>query len=150
MSKPFLRILFISFGIFIVGKIQSCQNREHLVDCFPLSFIHVDIHLDLPIYHKIRNIGGWMNITQSESGTQGLIVVRTSSGFLAFDRNAPHICPSDNTILQVKNNIKIVCPADGAEWMLLTGEPIKGTNRPLKQYPTQLNSSGNILSIYNQ
>ena len=75
-------------------------------------------------------------------------MVRNNGGFKVYDRNAPHICPDANTTLSVAENIKIVCPKDGAEWILLTGEPVKVANVPPKTYPYTYDPSSNVLSVY--
>ena len=111
--------------IFSTLIINSCGNREETVSCFPEVPINVVINLNLPAYYELQNVNGWIYLNQIESGTRGLIIVRTTNGFKVFDRNAPHICPDNNTTLIVDSNIKIVCPKDGAEWILLTGEPTK-------------------------
>jgi len=68
---------------------------------------------------------------------------------MVYDRNAPHLCPDTNTTLNVEDNIKIVCPKDGAEWILLTGQPIKVANIAPKTYPYNYNPQTGILNIYN-
>ena len=89
-----------------------------------------------------------MYIDEQSSGTRGLIVVRSTTGFKVYDRNAPHICPDHDTTLEVQNNIKIVCPKDGAEWILLTGQPTKISGLPPKTYLYTYDSFNNILNIY--
>jgi hypothetical protein len=74
--------------------------------------------------------------------------VKYGNEFLVFDRNAPHICPDSNTTLEVVNNNKIVCPKDGAEWMI-NGTPIKISSLPPKNYASSYSSSTGILTIYN-
>ena len=93
-------------------------------------------------------MGHWIYINEQQSGTRGLIVVNTGTGFKVYDRNAPHLCPDSNTTLEVQNNMKIVCPKDGAEWILTDGTPIKNTNMPPKTYPASYNIGSGILSVY--
>ena len=135
--------------IFSTLIINSCGNREETVSCFPEVPINVVINLNLPAYYELQNINGWIYLNQIESGTRGLIIVRTTNGFKVFDRNAPHICPDNNTTLIVDSNIKIVCPKDGAEWILLTGEPTKISQVSPKTYRYNFDSNANVLSIFN-
>ena len=135
--------------IFSTLIINSCGNREETVSCFPEVPINVVINLNLPAYYELQNVNGWIYINQLESGTRGLIIVRTTNGFKVFDRNAPHICPDNNTTLIVDSNIKIVCPKDGAEWILLTGEPTKISQVSPKTYRYNFDSNANVLSIFN-
>ena len=135
--------------IFSTLIINSCGNREETVSCFPEVPINVVINLNLPAYYELQNVNGWIYLNQIESGTRGLIIVRTTNGFKVFDRNAPHICPDNNTTLIVDSNIKIVCPKDGAEWILLTGEPTKISQVSPKTYRYNFDSNANLLSIFN-
>ena len=135
--------------IFSTLIINSCGNREETVSCFPEVPINVVINLNLPAYYELQNVNGWIYLNQIESGTRGLIIVRTTNGFKVFDRNAPHICPDNNTTLIVDSNIKIVCPKDGAEWILLTGEPTKISQVSPKTYRYNFDSTANVLSIFN-
>lgn len=148
--KKFLSIIALS-ALLIISflTIKSCGTREDTVSCFPDTNIGVQLNLNLPAYYPLQTVGGWAYINEQSSGTRGLIVVRTASGFNIYDRNAPHICPDANTTLSVENDIKIICPKDGAEWILLTGQPTKVASIAPKMYTYTYNAAGNILSIYN-
>jgi nitrite reductase/ring-hydroxylating ferredoxin subunit len=118
------------------------------VSCFPESPINVVLNLNLPTYYPLQNVGGWIYVDEQSSGTRGLIVVRTTNGFKIYDRNAPHLCPDNNTTLSVENNIKIVCPKDQAEWILITGEPTNVAKIPPKTYRYSFDAATGILSIF--
>ncbi|MEJ8598944.1 hypothetical protein JSO62_09660 [Riemerella anatipestifer] len=144
-----LKILVISGLVFT----NSCKNREETVSCFPNTMVNVNLNLNLPLYQKLMNVGGWIYVNEQNSGTRGLIVVRTgTTTFKAYDRNAPHICPASDTTLEVKDDIKIVCPKDGAEWHLLaslSGQPTKISQVPPKNYLTYYDAVSNVLTIRN-
>jgi len=145
-----IKQIFSCIGIFVFCQTMvQCQNEDSTIGCFPNSTINVDIDLSYSQYQKLDVTGGWVYIKEQASGTRGLIVVRTSStgGFKAYDRNAPHICPGNHTTLEVKDDFKIFCPEDGAEWILSSGEPIKIAHVPPKTYNVYY--SGNILLIRN-
>lgn len=151
MKKTFSLYSILILLMFSALSISSCRNHEDTVSCFPSVPINVTLDLNLAGYYDLQNTGGWMYIDELQSGTRGLIVVRTNNSntpFLVFDRNAPHLCPDSNTTLEVKDGIKIICPKDGAEWMLLSGQPTAVANVPPKTYPAQYNSSTNTLQIY--
>ena len=149
MNKPtslfFALILLIISGL----NINSCSEREETVSCFPNTSINVILNLNLPAYYALQTEGNWMYINEQLAGSRGLIVVRISGGFKIYDRNAPHICPETNSTLNVVDNIKITCAADGAEWILLTGQPLKVAQIPPKMYPYSFNAANNTLTIYN-
>lgn len=129
--------------------IKSCGERNETVDCFPRTNINVMLNLNLPAYNNLQYVGGWIYIDEQSSGTRGLIVVRTSNGFKAYDRNAPHLCPATNTILKVVDGIKIVCDKDESEWILLTGQPTKIAKIAPKTYFTNFDPMSGSLTIYN-
>lgn len=145
LSTRFLSI-FLIISWFLIPF--SCKDREETVNCFPLNDINVVLNLNLPAYQNLQNVGGWIYVDEQSSGTRGLIVVRTTNGFKIYDRNAPHICPDDNTTLNVTENIKIFCPKDGAEWILLTGQPTNIATVPPKTYLYNYDSATNVISIF--
>ncbi len=137
----FLFIL-LSFLAISCGKDdESVQNS-----CFPKSTINVQINTSLAGYQNLNQNGGWIYYNGELAGTKGLIIVNAgSAGYKAYDRNAPHICPTDNSRLKVESDFLIVCPEDGAQWILTTGQPTAVADRAPVQYFTSRN--GNILSI---
>lgn len=150
MKNKIVGSLFLIF--LMVGTTfftRSCGERNETVRCFPIVPINVVLNLSLPAYQNLQNVGGWLYINEQSSGTRGLIVVKTTTGFMIYDRNAPQLCPDTNTTLEVVDNLKIVCPKDGAEWILLTGQPTKVAAIPPKIYPYVYNPSSNSLTIYN-
>jgi len=127
--------------------INSCRERDDTVSCFPDSVISVKLNLSLPQYYILQTTGGWLYIDEQQSGTRGLIVVRTTTGFKIYDRNAPHLCPDTDTTLEVKNGTSVYCPQDDAEWILITGQPSKVAKTAPKTYGYDY--VNNTLSIYN-
>jgi hypothetical protein len=149
MKKTFSILSLITLLIFSILSIKSCGSREDTVSCFPSSPINVTLNLNLPAYYALNQVGGWVYINEQQSGTRGLIVVRASDAtFKVYDRNAPHICPDNNTTLEVQDNIRVICPKDNAQWILLTGQPTAVANVPPKTYLYNYDPSGKILNIY--
>ncbi len=142
-------ILVLTLIISTLFITNSCSSRDETMSCFPDVNINVVLNLNLPAYQNLQTVGGWIYVDEQSSGTRGLIVVRTTNGFKIYDRNAPHICPDGSTTLMVENNIKIICPKDGAEWILLTGEPIKISQLAPKTYSYNIDSISNTLFIQN-
>ena len=143
-----LKTFFILLIFSLLSLVISCESRAETVSCFPSQIINVQLNLNLPAYANDLNTKGWIYINEQQSGTRGLILVKTGTGFKVYDRNAPHLCPDANTTLEVQNNIKIVCPKDGAEWILQDGTPIKGSGLPPKSYKYSYNAATGIISIY--
>ena len=143
-----LKAFFILLVFSLLSLVISCESRADTVNCFPSQIINVQLNLNLPAYAIDLNTKGWIYINEQQSGTRGLILVKTGTGFKVYDRNAPHLCPDANTTLEVQNNIKIVCPKDGAEWILQDGTPIKDSGLPPKSYDYSYNAATGIISIY--
>ncbi|MNK31123.1 hypothetical protein D3C87_495460 [compost metagenome] len=139
--------LILTFSLLTFNS--SCSERNETVSCFPNALVSVQLNLNLGSYYKLQNVGGWIYEEQIGSGTRGLIVVRVTNGFKIYDRNAPHICPDNETTLVVKNETAIHCPKDGAEWILITGQPTAVAKIAPKTYPYSYDPNTNILSIYN-
>jgi len=142
-----LFILILTFSLLTFNS--SCSERNETVSCFPNATVSVQLNLNLPLYYALQNVGGWIYVDEVGAGTRGLIVVRITSGFKVYDRNAPHICPDTDTTLEVKNGTSVYCPKDNAEWILITGQPTAVANVSPKTYGYSFDSSSNILSIYN-
>ena len=143
-----LKAFFILLVFSLLSLVISCESRADTVSCFPSQIINVQLNLNLPAYANDLNTKGWIYINEQQSGTRGLILVKTGTGFKVYDRNAPHLCPDANTTLEVQNNIKIVCPKDGAEWILQDGTPIKGSGLPPKSYDYSYNAATGDLLIH--
>lgn len=149
MKKTFSIISFFILLTFSLLNLNSC-NTQDTVSCFPNAPVNVSINLNLPAYNNLNQPGGWIYLNlEGSTGTRGLIVVRRSdTQFMAYDRNAPHICPDNNTTLEVKNGTSIICPKDNAEWLLLTGDPTAVANIPPKTYAYNYNPATKDLNIF--
>ena len=143
-----LKAFFILLVFSLLSLVISCESRAETVSCFPSQIINVQLNLTFPAYAIDLNTKGWIYINEQQSGTRGLILVKTGTGFKVYDRNAPHLCPDMNTTLIVQDRIKIVCPKDGAEWILRDGTPIKGTGLPPKSYDYSYNAATGDLLIH--
>ncbi|MGU3377258.1 hypothetical protein [Chryseobacterium sp. M5A1_1a] len=150
MKKTFSILSIFILLIFSNLSINSCGSREDTVNCFPNNPINVTLNLNLPAYNALTYDNGWVYINEQQSGTRGLIVVRVGNSFKVYDRNAPHLCPDNDTTLEVKDNIAILCPKDNTRWILRTGEPQSGskTSLPPKTYPFNYEPTSKVLNIY--
>lgn len=148
MKKSFSILSIIILLVFNTLIINSCSNRNDTVSCFPNNPINVTLNLNLPAYYDLTYSGGWKYINEQQSGSRGLIVVRAGNDFKIYDRNAPHICPDSNTTLEVQDNIRVVCPKDNAQWILVTGQPTAVANVQPKTYLYTYNPATNTLNIY--
>ena len=151
MKPSLLKIIIpILLAFSALKTLNSCSNREETTSCFPNQFISVQLNISLPAYYQLQNVGGWVYISEQQSGTRGLIIYRASAtSFKIYDRNAPHICPDTNTTLEVEGGTLVICKKDNAKWFLMNGAPAEVSAYPLKQYFSTFNPSTNVLNIYN-
>lgn len=144
----FLLSILLIFSTLILLK--SCSTREETSSCFPRPLISVQLNLNMPSYFSLQNVGGWVYISEQQSGSRGLIVTRTSSSeFRVYDRNAPHLCPDLQTTLEVENGSFVVCRKDNAKWFLNSGSPATISPYGLKQYFYSYDSATQTLNIFN-
>lgn len=152
MKLPALKIFWILMMVLTIGFTNSCSEDDGQISCNPEYNVTASINLSLPLYSDLQNPNGWAYVQGEGTGTRGIIVINTGNGFKAYDRNAPHICPTPSSTLEVIEDIKLYCPEDGAEWILLTGQPLENDegfapDRTPRTYQTSL--QGNVLQIFN-
>lgn len=146
MFKKYFRRIWLFVILFIVGFSNSCNDDDGQKNCNPVYTISASINVGLPLYSELET-RGWTYVGGAGTGSRGIIVVKTNSGYKAYDRNAPHICPTTKSTLTVIEDIKLFCEEDGAEWILLTGQPILIADRAPRTYTAQ--RVGDIVNIYN-
>lgn len=137
MKSNKLFFLLNTLIISILFSLNSCREERHNISCLPRVNFHAIYNLNLPLYNPLTLPNGFVELNpDGTNGPRGVIIINTGHGYNAYDRNAPHICPDNDTTLKVVDGIKIVCPKDGAEWMLLTGQPLNDATQgyPLHQY----------------
>lgn len=148
MKKTFSIVSIIILLTISILNINSCSSREDTVSCFPNSPINVIISLNsMPLENSNLQNQQWTYINMDGAGTRGLIIVKTNNGYAAYDRNAPHICPDNNTTLNVEFP-RVICPKDNAKWMILNGEPLEVSSLPLKRYLCNYDQSTNVITVY--
>lgn len=146
MKIPFFRKHSLILLFAGMALLTACLDNDGQMDCNPEYTISATININLPLYSELET-RGWTYVQGTGTGSRGIIVVKTNSGYKAYDRNAPHICPTTGSTLEVIDDIKLYCPHDGAEWILLSGEPISIANRPPRVYAAI--RTGDIITIYN-
>lgn len=79
------RLAFLS--IIFLTVFSSCE-KEPLDEIIPFSFVNMDINLNLIQYQDLRNLGGYVYITEgSGAGYRGIIIYHEGNGvYKAFER----------------------------------------------------------------
>jgi len=153
MNVNKLRRVWVLSVLIFAGLGMSCNEDDGQKSCNPEYVISASININLPLYSELET-RGWTYVGGEGTGTKGIVVVKLTNGsYKAYDRNAPHICPTPNSQLEVIDDSKLHCPEDGAEWILLTGGPIENEDgfapdRAPRVYAAV--RTGSIINIYNQ
>lgn len=149
MKKSFSIVSIFILLTFSLLTINSCGSTEDTVSCFPNAPVNVILPLNsMPLQNSNLQNQQWTYIDMDGAGTRGLIIVKTNNGYNAYDRNAPHLCPDNNTTLNVEYPY-VICPKDNAKWILLNGEPNQISPLPLKRYFCNYDQNTNTITIYN-
>lgn len=142
----FYKTLFLIF--FLSINCISCKDDDTTVSCLPDENVSAQYNLNLPAYSTLTIPNGYYVFpSDGTNGSRGVIVVNTGTGFIAYDRNAPHICPSANSTLVVEDGIKLVCPEDQAEWVLRSGQPVNDQTNGRTPRRFLANVEGSLLTI---
>ncbi|MDH3323818.1 MAG: hypothetical protein OEM04_12550 [Flavobacteriaceae bacterium] len=133
------------FIILLLLTFSCSDSNDDPNNILPNIPVNETIFLDLPQYIDLNHPG---NYAYSGGGISGIIIYRTlGSGYLAFERAAPHLRPQDCSQMKV-NMPFMVCGCDDSKFSILDGSPqTDGVNYPARQYRVTVN--GNTLQINN-
>jgi nitrite reductase/ring-hydroxylating ferredoxin subunit len=137
-----MRKIFILLALF--SFLTSCEKHSDL-----LPDIAVDewVYLNNPSNIALQSPGGW---TYINGGLKGIIIYRYSDKeFKAYERSCPHLSPSQCSKAEVVENILVECPCDGAQFLLVSGEPSTISQYPLKNYTVYYDEYSQSLHIVN-
>jgi nitrite reductase/ring-hydroxylating ferredoxin subunit len=132
-------LLFIVFPLFLGCSDSSFNNTNPYIPNYTFT---VDINMNLAAYQNLKFPSN--AIYYSSVGAKGIYIFNTGSGYNAFDAACPNQVISSCSTMTLKG-INVVCPCDGTEYSLFTGQG--RSQYPLKQYRVEVN--GNVLRVYN-
>lgn len=127
------RILML---FFVVGLL-SCEDDDNRQQNPNLLNIQFDIVLDLnfPQYSQLNFPGNAIYVGGQGIGNDGIIVVNTGSGFVAWDASDPNEFPSNCTRLQISGLTASSTCQNSNSYSLVTGQPLEdGLEFPLLSY----------------
>jgi len=135
---PLLLLVLILPGC---NKDDSPNRNPYLPD-YNFS---LDINLDLPLYSQLNFPSNPVPVFQAGMGINGLIVMNTGSGFVAWEATCPNQPITECSVMQV-DGLNAICPCDGATYNLFNG--LSNLKYPLKQYRVEV-VSASYIRIYN-
>lgn len=142
------KIPALLFCLWVVscGKVSTCPSDM----ATPVNFV---LYVDMPSDNPWAR--GYVIRKGQGAGRGGVIVVpQATGGFRAFELSAPHIGVSEKSTLQVsEDGMRLVCPADGSEFMMLNGMPLEtgSTVSPcgLVEYRTAYSPTQRTVRVFN-
>ncbi len=147
--SEFIRSLGLSSGalmaFYCMGGLTACSSEkgDPAPGKAPGAGAKVDVSLDLNSadYSKLKTNGEFVVLKD-----QPVIVARKNDGtFVALAKECTH---QGTTVSYQAANDRFNCPAHGSNFSA-TGGVLNGpATAPLKQFKTELNSSTNILRVY--
>lgn len=155
MKKIFVTATIIS-ALIISFLMISCSERNGISSCFPRQQINGQIFING--YANLLRQGWDYSKGEAGTGNRGLIIYHQGLNsnfedvYIVYDRNAPHLCPDNDTTLEVitENGIdKIYCPKDGAKWQLQSGQPINSAPGNTTPWKYSCYAKNGILYVYN-
>ena len=140
MKKIILLLFFISI-------LPGCSKDDHRSQnpYLPDYNFSIDISLDLPSYSQLNFPSNPVRIFQTGIGINGIIVMNTGGGFVAWEVTCPNQPMTECSILEI-NGINAVCPCDNVEYSLFNGQG--PAQYPLKQYRVEV-ISPSLIRVYN-
>jgi hypothetical protein len=106
------------------------------------------LNLTLPQFSPLNFTGNAVYVGGQGIGNDGIIVVNTGSGFLAWDASDPNEIPSNCTRLQIDGLSAVSTCQNPNSYSLITGQPLDdGLSFALMNY--QLNANGDSIRVFN-
>ncbi|THF48792.1 hypothetical protein E6C50_13655 [Flavobacterium supellecticarium] len=139
--KKYLFLLFLTAFIGSCSKDSVVNNNNPYLPNYPVS---LTINLNLPAYSSLQFTNGYAYVSGPAAGIRGIILFRTGTGIVAFDRACPNQALSDCSTMDVEG-IEAVCSCDNVKYNLYTG--IGNAQYPMKQY--RVEKTGDIVRVYN-
>ncbi|QTY28348.1 hypothetical protein IGB25_08670 [Flavobacterium sp. CS20] len=139
----------LSIFITCVG-LQACSDdnaRQNNPNLLNVQF-DIILNLTLPQFSPLNFTGNAVYVGGQGIGNDGIIVVNTGSGFLAWDASDPNEIPSNCTRLQIDGLSAVSTCQNPNSYSLITGQPLDdGLSFALMNY--QLNANGDSIRVFN-
>lgn len=138
----------ILFLLLVLPFLNACNNDDGNTrnPYLPDYSFSIDINTDLPLYNDLLFVGKPVYIGQAGIGINGIIVMKTGTGYSAFEATCPNQNITSCSFLEI-DGINAICPCDNVEYSLFTGLGA-GVRYPLKGYRVEAIGQ-NIVRVYN-
>lgn len=145
MKKYFLLLLTL-FIVLSCDSDDNSNNNRYL----PNYNFSIDLNTDLPEFTDLRYTGSPVYVGIAGAGINGVIVMNSGSGYVAYEASCPNQELSSCSLINTNdiNGINVICPCDDVEYNLFTGLATTPVEYSLKPYRAQQIGS-NIIRVYN-
>lgn len=141
--KKYLLLLFTLPLLLCCSKDDVNYNNPYL----PNYNFSIAVDMSLPQYTNLLYTANPVLLNGADAGINGIIVMNTGGGYVAFENTCPNQAVTTCSVLQI-TGIIAKCPCDGAEYSLFDGTTTAEVQYPLKPYRVQI-TSGSSLRVYN-
>jgi nitrite reductase/ring-hydroxylating ferredoxin subunit len=140
MKKLILLLAFVSISL-------GCDKDDYVSQnpYLPNYNFEIELDLNLPAYSQLNFPSNPVRIFQAGAGINGIIVMKTGSGFTAWEVTCPNQPITECSILEI-DGINAVCPCDEVAYSLFNGQG--AAQYPLKQYRVDV-LTPTFIRVYN-
>ena len=131
--------LIVLINLQVIFLLVSCSDDE--MNCIPKRSVNESFFIGN--ISELQSTGAHIF---NGVGIKGIVVKRNSitpPEFKAYDVQAPHLCPL-NECSTLKLDDITLSGCDGSQFLLLEGQPLSMTDRPLIEYRVIAEDSDNI------
>jgi nitrite reductase/ring-hydroxylating ferredoxin subunit len=137
-------LLFIAIA-FLSGCDKDAYNNSNKY--LPNYNFSIDIDMTLALYTPLQFPANPVRINQAGIGINGIIVMNTGSGYVAYEASCPNQALTSCSGLTL-DGINAVCNCDQIAYSLFTGLPSGDVQFPLKPYRVDI-LSDTAIRVYN-
>lgn len=143
LKRTFLLIILL---ISVLGC-ESDNNVQNNPNLLNIQF-NIELNLNFPAYSQLNFPGNAIYEDGPGIGNDGIIVVNTGSGFLAWEASDPNMIPSGCSRLIIDGLTAANTCSDQYSYSLITGQALnEDLQYPLLNY--RVTVSGNSVVVFN-
>lgn len=140
------KVLILILAICLTGC-EDDDVRQNNPNLLNIQF-NIVLNLNFPQYSQLNFAGNAIYVGGQGIGNDGIIVVNTGSGFVAWDASDPNEFPSNCTRLLISGLTASSTCQDPNSYSLVTGQPLEdGLQFPLLSY--RVSPSEGSIRVFN-
>ena len=141
-----LKIILFLFTIYLMGC-SSDDRRQNNPNLLNIQF-NIVLNLNLPEFSPLNFAGNAIYVGGPGIGNDGIIVVNTGSGFVAWDASDPNEIPSNCTRLVIDGFTATTTCQNPNSYSIVTGQPLEdGLEFALLSY--SVSASADTVRVFN-